>query len=252
MNEFNMNMINTNYVKSNHLNTNDYEREINTTQNLIIKCCVLGDTYTGKTTLFNQLLQKDINYISPTMGVDFGALNVTEKYEDKNVKIQIWDTAGQEKFRSISKNYIRDIFIILLVFDISNTTSFKNLEYWLNEIKHTCTENVHMILIANKNDKKHRVSNNDIFEFTQKYNNIKCWFKISSKQTDDAQAIIKQILFYANNFIQQTTPIKENFIYETLDKYTDGLYIRTINDIKESDLVEVKTGGRKYCNCVIS
>lgn len=238
-----------NEINSNKINNNHYEREIKTTQTLVIKCCVLGDTYTGKTTLFNNLLKKDINYISPTLGVDFGTLNINEQYEDKNVKIQIWDTAGQEKFRSISKNYVRDIFIVLLVFDISNKTSFKNLEYWLNEIKHNCGNNVHMIIIANKNDKKHHVSDNDIFEFTQKYNNLKCWFKISSMKKQDAQSIIDQILFYSNNFIKKTTPIKENFIYETLDKYTDGLYIKTTNE--ESSLVEVKTGNSKYCNCII-
>ena len=224
--------------------------EINTTKNLIIKCCILGDTFTGKTTLFKCLLNKNIEYASPTLGVDFGVLNINNSKEYTNIKIQFWDTAGQEKFRSISKNYVRDIFIILLVFDISNKTSFKNLEYWLNEIKHNCAENVHMILIANKNDKKHCVTDNEIFEFTQKYKNLKCWFKISSLEINDVQAIIDQILFYSITFTKKVESTKENFIYETLDKYTDGLYIKTTNE--ESSLVEVKTGSSKYCGCIIS
>lgn len=213
----------------------------------IVKCCILGDTFTGKTTLFNSMLNKsDSKFILPTIGVDFGTINI----EDNNemFKIQIWDTAGQEKFRSITKNYVRDIFIILLVFDLNNISSFKNLQYWLNEIKFNCSENAHMILIGNKIDKSQTVQDKEILEFVKNNDCIKCWFKLSSNNDAQVKSVITQIIFYANKFIESYTPITENFVYDIVEKYTDGLYLK---NLPTERFAEIKTGNNKTCSCVI-
>ena len=66
--------------------------------------------------------------------------------------MQIWDTAGQERFRNVISSYFRGAHGILLIYDVTNRDSFKNLESWLIEIEKNASENVLKILIGNKND----------------------------------------------------------------------------------------------------
>ncbi len=84
------------------------------------KLVVVGDISVGKTTIVNCLLgQKFKDDYEPSVGVDFFTKNL--KFKGKNIKLQIWDSAGQEKYRSLIKNYIRGSSIIFIVYDITST-----------------------------------------------------------------------------------------------------------------------------------
>ena len=86
-----------------------------------------------------------------TIGVEFGSRLVA--VEPKvNVKLQIWDTAGQESFRSITRSYYRGAICSLLVYDITKTKSFENVEKWLTELREHGSENMCTMLIGNKSD----------------------------------------------------------------------------------------------------
>ena len=89
-----------------------------------------------------------------TIGVEFGARLIT--INNQQIKLQIWDTAGQESFRSITRRYYRDAAGALLVYDITRRDTFNHLERWLEEARQNGNPNMSIMLIGNKYDLEHR------------------------------------------------------------------------------------------------
>ncbi|VEN62174.1 unnamed protein product, partial [Callosobruchus maculatus] len=85
------------------------------------------------------------NFIS-TVGVDFRTKVVS--IDETKVKLQIWDTAGQERFRSVTHAYYRDAHALLLLYDVTNKTSFDNIRAWLGEIKEYAQDDVVIMLLG--------------------------------------------------------------------------------------------------------
>ncbi|XP_015603292.1 ras-related protein Rab-37 isoform X1 [Cephus cinctus] len=113
---------------------------------------LLGDSGVGKTCLLVQFRDGFFlsgNFIS-TVGIDFRNKVVT--VDDTRVKLQIWDTAGQERFRSVTHAYYRDAHALLLLYDVTNKTSFDNIRAWLVEIREYAHEDVVIMLLGNKAD----------------------------------------------------------------------------------------------------
>jgi len=82
--------------------------------------------------------------------VDYKLKNI--EIGGKSVKIQIWDTAGQERYRTLTKSYYRGAAGIVLVYDVTDEESFRNVAYWLKKIKKHGDENVEIVLLGNKID----------------------------------------------------------------------------------------------------
>ena len=117
----------------------------------IFKVLLLGNSDVGKSSLLLRFVDSVWNEtFVPTIGVDFKVKTV--EIGDKKVKMQIWDTAGQERFRNVISTYFRGGNGLLLIYDITNKDSFKNLESWLIEIEKNASENILKILIGNKSD----------------------------------------------------------------------------------------------------
>ena len=97
------------------------------------KVILLGDSGVGKTAIINQYFKKDfIDTHIATIGVDF-------RFKDIDIggtviRLQVWDTAGQERFRAISRNYYRDADAIIVVYSVTEMTSFQGVRTWLSEI----------------------------------------------------------------------------------------------------------------------
>eukprot|EP00979_Chaetoceros_neogracilis_P008776 scaffold1969_cov226-Chaetoceros_neogracile.AAC.2 len=109
----------------------------------------------GKSCLLLQFTDKRFQPVHDlTIGVEFGARMVA--IENKQVKLQIWDTAGQESFRSITRSYYRGAAGALLVYDITRRDTFKHLSVWLEEARQHSQSNMTIMLIGNKNDLEHR------------------------------------------------------------------------------------------------
>lgn len=89
-----------------------------------------------------------------TIGVEFGARMVT--IDGRPIKLQIWDTAGQESFRSITRSYYRGAAGALLVYDITRRETFNHLASWLEDAKQHANPNMTIMLIGNKSDLAHR------------------------------------------------------------------------------------------------
>jgi len=89
-----------------------------------------------------------------TIGVEFGARMIT--IDQRQVKLQIWDTAGQESFRSITRSYYRGAAGALLVYDITRRETFNHLTRWLEEARQNANQSMVIMLIGNKSDMEHR------------------------------------------------------------------------------------------------
>lgn len=101
------------------------------------------------------------------MGVEFGSYLM--KVEDKILKLQIWDTAGQECFRSITKIFYRGAHVVILSYSILQGASFENLTSWLKEVRTQCSPDVMLFLLGNKLDMESMrvVTLDNILEFKE-------------------------------------------------------------------------------------
>ena len=117
----------------------------------LFKVLLIGNSSVGKSSLLLRFVDNQWNDLFvPTIGVDFKIR--TMEIDNKNVKLQIWDTAGQERFKNITASYYRGAHGIFVVYDISDTESFKNINNWLIEIEKNANKNVYKILVGNKCD----------------------------------------------------------------------------------------------------
>lgn len=144
---------------------------------------VIGNSAVGKSCLMQRFLKNEFaDEHEVTLGVEFGSL--TLKMEDTQFKLQIWDTAGQESFRSITKIFYKGAHAVLMCYDAANAESFKSLEYWYKEIKGNCETDVIVVLIATKCDKteQRQVTYEEGLKFQKdKCSDIGMFFETSSK-----------------------------------------------------------------------
>lgn len=118
---------------------------------LKLKLIVVGDQSTGKSCILNRFVNEifEENY-QATIGLDFQSKNVT--IHDQDVRLILYDTAGQEKFRSLIPMYIREAQIILLIYDIANKESFDSIPRWIQEVLDVKNSEAVFALVGNKND----------------------------------------------------------------------------------------------------
>ncbi|XP_022451052.1 ras-related protein Rab-2A isoform X3 [Delphinapterus leucas] len=121
----------------------------------LFKYIIIGDTGVGKSCLLLQFTDKRFQPVHDlTIGVEFGARMIT--IDGKQIKLQIWDTAGQESFRSITRSYYRGAAGALLVYDITRRDTFNHLTTWLEDARQHSNSNMVIMLIGNKSDLESR------------------------------------------------------------------------------------------------
>ena len=118
----------------------------------VYKILLLGDSTVGKTCFLLRYCDKRFQeaHLS-TIGLDYRLKSMTLK-NGKNIKLQIWDTAGQDRFRAITKNYYKGANGIILIYDITNLQSYENVKNWISQIKEEANPNVLIYLAGNKID----------------------------------------------------------------------------------------------------
>lgn len=117
------------------------------------KIVFLGEQNVGKSTLISQFVYKCIeDKYQPTIGIDF--LPKRMEIDGKEVKLQIWDTAGQEKFNSIISSYARDSFIAVIVYDLTKRKSFESVDKCINDLVkiHDPENKIKLLILGNKTD----------------------------------------------------------------------------------------------------
>lgn len=123
----------------------------NSVYSYLFKYIIIGDSAVGKSCLLLQFTDKRFQPVHDlTIGVEFGARMVT--IDGKQIKLQIWDTAGQESFRSITRSYYRGAAGALLVYDITRRETFNHLTTWLDDARQNSNHSMSIMLIGNKID----------------------------------------------------------------------------------------------------
>lgn len=116
------------------------------------KVVVVGDACVGKTTLVSQLVNKPFHTIyNPTIGVEFEAKDVRISPQHEQVRLQIWDTSGQECFLSITSSFFHCAKAVVIVYDVTNRITFRNITNWITLLqKSTNFPQMKIMIVANK------------------------------------------------------------------------------------------------------
>ena len=156
----------------------------------LLKYIIIGDSAVGKSNILLRYIHDRFNEeFHSTIGVEFGAKNV--QIDGKVFRIQIWDTAGQETFRSITRAYYKNSVVALVVYDISNRATFDNIKSWVEDCKRLSPKTVLMVLVGNKIDleEKREVSYNEGSIFAQKNGMI--FYECSAKNGKNVEQIFE-------------------------------------------------------------
>ena len=122
-----------------------------TTQDRLFKLIIIGDTGVGKSCLMKRIMDNEFKQEHQvTIGVEFGSFGL--KVDGKIIKLQIWDTAGQESFKSVTRIFYRGAHCVFLTYDVTREDTFVNLSQWLSEVKQHATEDVRVYMVGNKGD----------------------------------------------------------------------------------------------------
>ena len=154
----------------------------------LLKYIIIGDAAVGKS---NLLLRYVHGQFKPeyqlTIGVEFGAKNI--EISNKIFRIQIWDTAGQESFRSITRAYYKNSVCAMVVYDITSRDSFNNVMSWIEDCKNQSPKTIFMILVGNKCDleDKRQVSYEEGQDLAEK--NELLFFETSAKDGINVEEI---------------------------------------------------------------
>eukprot|EP00331_Platyophrya_macrostoma_P003503 CAMPEP_0176424454 /NCGR_PEP_ID=MMETSP0127-20121128/10845_1 /TAXON_ID=938130 /ORGANISM="Platyophrya macrostoma, Strain WH" /LENGTH=213 /DNA_ID=CAMNT_0017805511 /DNA_START=32 /DNA_END=673 /DNA_ORIENTATION=+ len=167
----------------------------------LFKLLLIGNSGVGKSCMLMRYSENSFttNFFN-TIGVDFKIKSIV--LDQKNVKLQIWDTAGQDRFRTITCSYYKGAQGIMIVYDITDKESFDSVKGWMSEIEKYAQENVIKILVGNKSDMgdKRRVTFEEGQEFARQ--NGMSFFETSAKSSTNVdlafQTIAKTIMDKVN------------------------------------------------------
>ena len=160
---------------------------------LSFKIIIVGESGVGKSSLSIRASRNYFeDFYSPTVGFEFLTFNV--KVEDQNVKLQIWDTCGQEVYHSLISSFYRSASLAIIVYSIDSEESYKNIEKWLNDIKSQSNPDCKIFLIGNKADleDKRQVTREDGEKFFQEHK-LSYFTETSAKTSFNVQNVFIQV-----------------------------------------------------------
>ena len=132
------------------------------------KVILLGDVSVGKTSILNRFMEKKYEE-DYQCTINISSQKKTLILFNLVVELNIWDTCGEERFKSLSRQFYKNANGIVLNYDINNRKSFESLNNWLNDIKEYANKNVSIIIVGNKNDLERNVSKEELINFCEKY-----------------------------------------------------------------------------------
>jgi Ras-related protein Rab-7A len=219
---------------------------------LSYKIVIIGDCNVGKTSLMRRYVNNSYTeQYKSTIGIDFLTKNI--KLNNKIAELQIWDTAGSERFYSVSSSFYRGTDACVIVFDLTNINSFNNLEKWIDDFILNCApkdiDNFPFVIIGNKSDlviDNRKISFNSIRRFCEN-KNIK-YFETSSKLNSNIESSFNYLI---------NKMISNNNIFEFHIDY-DMQVINLDNDGNDDDeennydnMKKINNSYKKYCICNI-
>ena len=168
-------------IKRNLPESNTYDRSI--------KVIILGDSYVGKSSIINRLINNKFTDLPNTLSIEYHTYITS--VNDFTLRMQLWDTAGQEKFNSLISNYYKGTEVAIFVYSIDKEDSFKNVQRWFNNLKDN-TEKSENILLGNKKDiidedESQRKVDTEIAEKFANDNKFLVFQEISCKNKDELE-----------------------------------------------------------------
>ena len=205
--------------------------------NYLLKYIIIGDTAVGKSNILTQYVYEKFNEVfQPTLGVEFAAKNAV--IDNKIYRIQIWDTAGAESFRSITRAYYKNSVCAFIVYDITKRETFENVQVWLDDIKNQCPQTVLLVLVGNKLDleNERQISYEEGESFAQKNNMY--FFETSAKTGVNIE----------NLFLKSVETINERIQEDFYDLSTGNCGIKIGNEVNSDNIVLNKENVTKTDN----
>tara|TARA_B100000575_G_C22984654_1_gene567974 strand:- start:273 stop:893 length:621 start_codon:yes stop_codon:yes gene_type:complete len=200
------------------------------------KVILIGDSGIGKTTIMNSYLKK--NNINPVATIGTEYVNI--KFSKYNQDLQIWDCAGQEKFRSLVKLYYREAKACIFTFDLTRKKTLDSINnYWIKNVKDNADENCVFLLVGNKSDLEKNTNYNLINDLCKKYNME--YVETSAIKNINVTNIFSNIsdILYAKYILNK----KNNYIYDL----TYNQNILTINDEETNNKDKFNRYIYSYC-----
>ena len=161
------------------------------TFNYLLKYIIVGDASVGKSNLLlrytHGVFREEYQL---TIGVEFGRSNIT--INDQIFRIQIWDTAGQENFRSITRAYYKNSACALIVYDVTRRASFESISSWIEDCKNSSPKSIMMVLVGNKVDleEKREITIEEGQELAEKYGLL--FFETSAKTGQNVNEVFQK------------------------------------------------------------
>ena len=179
--------------------------QISQSDNFInFKIIIIGDSGVGKSSLLKRAVQNtfDTNY-QATIGFEFLLMHF--KVNDLKIKLQIWDTCGEEMYRSLVQGFYRNTSLAIIVYDISRKKSFEALEIWLKDLRQHTEEGIPVFIVGNKMDLQKDISTEEAKMFSVS-NRTKFFTECSAKTGEN----VKDIFFKAAQYLYDTYKVYQN------------------------------------------
>ena len=174
------------------------------------KVIVVGDSGVGKTSIINRYLEKFNPEERATIGATFSSKLIT--VDNYNISLDIWDTAGEERYRSVNSLFYKEASICLIVYDITSKNTFNSIkDYWYNSVKENAIQDIILGIAGNKMDlvNKEDVDENEVKDFCKEINAL--YFLTSAKEN----------IFIDNIFVEFGKKFVESDIFKNLIKNKD-------------------------------
>ena len=193
-------------------------------ESIYFQALLLGDSTVGKTSFLIRYTDEDFTDTLFTIGIDSKIQKL--KKNNRNITLKIYDTAGQERYRSIVQNYYKGADGIILMYDITNKNSFESIEQWINNIKESSNyENIGLVIVGNKCDLENkRVVKKEEKELLEK--------KIEMK------------------IIEASAKLDIN-VKESFNLLIDKMIEKKSNKFSLSNTIKIKNEGKKTGDCCI-
>lgn len=195
-----------------------------------MKVVLIGDSSVGKSAIVYRFINNNLLSDSKaTVGISFFKQTLADQATGQQYPLQIWDTAGQEKFQSVTTHHYRAADGALLVFDISNERSFQNLGKWLNELRDNTDPNVVVALVGTKADlSQRRAVSSEIAQNYARQNGLlymetsSCWNKFDGGAQDLVVGVEQVFLRLVRGIVQKQQEVGRNPARLDTSGYHDG------------------------------
>ena len=169
-----------------------------------VKVVLLGDSGVGKSSIVERFKYDSFDgEYKPTIGATFTAMNMKIPNSEDRIKYEIWDTAGQEIYRSLTSFYYKDASAAILAYDITQVDSYESLKFWVEELKKNDKGNIVLAIVANKADLKESEVVDPVVakKFAQSVGGF--YIRTSAKTSDGVEELFVNIASELDNSLRE-------------------------------------------------